>query len=234
MAEVSVVIAFVAGLASFFAPCILPLVPAFLGFLAGTKVSEASRWELFRHSVFFVIGFSAVFAVLGVLLNGILSHLAYTAQVWLAKVSGIVIAFFGLYILGVIKPRFLMEEHKIKAKRFKSSELTSVMFGAAFAVGWTPCIGAILGSILALAAAMPGKSFMLLLAYAVGLGIPFLIAGLLADKFMVWVRRHKTTFKYFNIVVGVLMVVLGVLVFTGNLASVANGLGMAQLFAWLS
>lgn len=230
MAEVSFFIALFAGFASFFAPCILPLVPAFLGFLAGTKVNEASRWELFRHSLFFVIGFTLVFATIGVLLNSVLSHLAYTAQVWMAKISGLVIMFFGLYILGIVKPKFLMEEHKIKAKRFKNSELTSVVFGAAFAIGWTPCIGAILGSILALAAAMPGKSFMLLLAYSIGLGIPFLIAGLFADRFMLWVRKHKNVLKYFNIVVGLLMIVLGLLVFTGNLASVANGLGLMQLF----
>jgi len=231
MSEVTIVIAFLAGLASFFAPCILPLVPGFLGFLAGSKVDETSRWDLFRHSVFFVAGFSMVFAVIGVLLNSILAFAAYDIQVWMARVAGILIVFFGLYILGAIKPKFLMQEHKIKAKRFKSSELTSVVFGAAFAIGWTPCIGAILGSILALAAATPGKSFVLLMAYALGLGIPFLAAGLFANPFMRFIRKHHMVLKYFNIIIGLLMVLLGVLVFTGMLSTVANGFGVMELFA---
>ncbi len=225
MVETTFFIAFIAGIISFFAPCILPLIPAFLGFLAGQKVEETSRWKLFGHSFLFVLGFGSVFSLVGVLLNSILSNFAYTAQVWLGRVAGIIIILFGFYLLGFIKPEFLQKEHKFKIHRFKSRALTSFLFGAAFAVGWTPCVGAVLGSILALAAAMPSDAFILLLAYSLGLGIPFLIVGLFAHNFVAWIQKHTTFLKYFNVVVGLLVVFLGVLVFTNKLALVAGSFG---------
>ena len=224
MVETTFFIAFIAGIVSFFAPCILPLIPAFLGFLAGQKVEKTSRWKLFGHSFLFVLGFGTVFSVVGVLLNGILSNVAYTAQLWLSRVAGVVIILFGFYLLGFIKPEFLQKEHKFKVHRFKSRALTSFVFGAAFAIGWTPCVGAVLGSILALAAAMPSDAFALLLAYSLGLGIPFLIVGLFAHNFVSWIQKHSAFLKYFNVVVGLVVVLLGVLVFTGKLALVAGSL----------
>lgn len=223
-------IAVVAGLVSFVSPCVIPLLPAFLGFLAGTKYEKASRWILFKHSLLFVLGFGTIFSILGVLLNGILTNVAYTAQIWLGRVAGIIIILFGFYLLGFIKPKFLMSEHKFKVKRFKSKEVTSFVFGAAFAVGWTPCVGAILGTILALSAAMPGKSFILLFGYSIGLGIPFLIVGLFADKFVNWIQKRQTFFRYFNIVVGILILILGVLVFTGKLALIASSFTFLNIF----
>lgn len=222
MAELSFFIAFFAGVASFFAPCIIPLVPAFLGYLSGSRIEEASRWQLFKHSLLFVLGFAAVFSSLGVLLNSILTNVAYDVQVWLGRIAGVVIIAFGFYMLGLIKPQFLMAEHKVQVKRFGSRELTSFLFGAAFAVGWTPCVGAILGSILALAASMPGQSFVLLAGYSLGLGIPFLIAGLFAEPFVKWLKTHAKLLKYYNIVMGILMLILGVLVFSGKLALIAS------------
>ncbi len=230
MAEVTFFIAFFAGIISFFAPCIIPLVPAFLGFLAGQKVEEVSRWKLFWYTFLFVLGFSTVFALLGVLLNSILSNVALTAQTWLSRVAGTIIILFGLYLLGVIKFSFLMREHKFKVHKFKSKGLTSFVFGAAFAVGWTPCVGAVLGSIFALAASMPGSAFVLLLGYSIGLGIPFLIVGVFAHNFVGWIQRHGTFLKYFNIVVGTLIVILGILVFTNQLALVAGSFSLLNRF----
>lgn len=222
MSEISFFIAFFAGLASFFAPCIIPLVPAFLAYLSGHKVEESSRWELFKQSFLFVLGFSVVFASLGVLLNSILSGIAYDLQIWLGRIAGVIIILFGFYLLGFIKPAFLLREHKFKAHKFKSRELTSFVFGAAFAVGWSPCVGAVLGTILALAASQPGQSFVLLAGYSAGLGIPFLVAGLFAQPFIKWIQRHQTFFKYYNIVIGILILALGILVFTGKLALVSG------------
>jgi len=230
MAELTFFISFIAGVISFFAPCIIPLVPAFLGFLAGTSIEKASRWSLFGHSFLFVLGFGSVFSLIGVLLNSILSNVAFTAQLWLGRVAGIIIILFGFYLLGFIKPQFLLQEHKFKVHRFKSKALTSFVFGAAFAVGWTPCVGAVLGSILALAASMPSDAFTLLLAYSLGLGIPFLIVGLFAQDFVNWIQKHGTFLKYFNIVVGLLVVLLGVLVFTGKLALVAGSFSVLNRF----
>ncbi len=230
MAEITFFIAFIAGIISFFAPCILPLIPAFLGFLAGQKVEKTSRWKLFGHSFLFVLGFGSVFSLVGVLLNSILSNVAYTAQIWLSRAAGIIIILFGFYLLGFIKPEFLQKEHKFRVPKIGNRAVSSFLFGAAFAVGWTPCVGAILGSILALAAAMPSDAFILLLAYSLGLGIPFLIVGLFAHNFVSWIQKHTTFLKYFNVVVGLIVILLGVLVFTNKLALVAGSLGFLNKF----
>ena len=230
MVEITFFIAFIAGVISFFAPCIIPLVPAFLGFLAGQKVEKVSRWKLFGHTFLFVLGFGVVFSLVGVLLNSILSNVAYTAQIWLGRVAGIIIILFGFYLLGFIKPEFLQREHKFRVPKIGNRAVSSFLFGAAFAVGWTPCVGAVLGSILALAAAMPSDAFILLLSYSLGLGIPFLIVGLFAHNFVGWIQRHGTFLKYFNVVVGLLVVLLGVLVFTNKLALVAGSLSFLNRF----
>lgn len=222
MPEIGAVIAFLAGIASFLSPCIIPLVPAFLGYLSGTSVKTGSRWLLFSHAFLFVLGFSTVFALLGVLLNSVLSSMAFDVQLWLSRIAGVVVIAFGLYLVGLFKPAFLEREHKLRVHQFSSRHLTSFVFGAAFAVGWTPCVSAILGSILALAASNPGTAFGLLMAYALGLGIPFLIVGLFAQPFLRFVQKYSGFLKYFNFVVGVLMIVLGVLVFTQKLTAVAN------------
>ena len=222
MAELTFLISFFAGVISFFAPCVVPLVPAFLGFLAGTSIEKASRWSLFGHSFLFVLGFGSIFSIIGVLLNSFLSNVALTTQTWLGRIAGVIIIFFGFYLLGVIKPKFLRQEHKFRIHRFNNRALTSFLFGAAFAVGWTPCVGAVLGSILVLAAAMPRDAFILLLAYSLGLGIPFLIVGFFAHNFVNLVQNHAKFLKYFNIIVGLLVLALGFLVFTSKLALVAR------------
>jgi cytochrome c-type biogenesis protein len=230
LAEATLAVAFIAGLVSFLAPCVIPLVPAFLGYLAGASVEKASRWALFGHSALFVLGFGTIFAVLGVLLNSVLTNVAYAAQVWIGRIAGVIIILFGLYLVGLLKFKFLQSEHKFRVHRFRSKALTSFVFGAAFAAGWTPCVGAVLGSILALAASMPGESFALLLAYSLGLGIPFLVAGFFAKEVMGWLQRDSKWLKYFNIVVGAVIILLGVLVFTGKLAAVAGTFSFLNVF----
>ena len=185
MQEGTLLFAFIAGLVSFLAPCVLPLIPGFLSYLAGVSIKDAkdNRKEIFLNSVFFVLGFSTVFAALGVLLNTLLEQIAYDVQTWLSRIGGVLIIFFGLYLVGLIKIGWLEKEHKPNVKkRFSSAYLTSFVFGAAFAAGWTPCVGAVLGGILALAATQPGSAFSLLMAYALGLGLPFLIVGLFAGR----------------------------------------------------
>ena len=231
MAETTIIVAFLAGVVSFLSPCILPLIPAFLGYLAGTSAKEASRWQLFTHAFLFVLGFSSVFALLGVLLNTLLSDVAYDVQLWLSRIAGIIIIAFGLYLVGLVKPAFLQREHKLKVTSFGGRHVTSFVFGAAFAVGWTPCVGAVLGTILALAASSPGSAFTLLLSYSLGLGIPFLIAGLFATPFLRFVQKFQGFFRYFSVIVGVLVIILGILVFTMKLTYVSNvGFFMEMFF----
>lgn len=225
MNETSLIIAFIAGIVSFIAPCVLPILPGFLAYLAGASVTgeQPKRSQIFLNSVFFVLGFSTVFAALGVLLNTILESVAYDAQQWLGRIGGVIIIFFGLYLTGLIRVPFLEREHKLSVKkRFSSKYLTSFLFGAAFAAGWTPCVGAVLGAILGLAASQPGAAFSLLLAYALGLGVPFLIVGWFAAPAARWLSRLAAAARWINVGFGVLLIGIGILIFTGNLSRIAN------------
>ena|SRR3990167_2428078 len=146
MIEIPIIFSFTAGLISFLSPCVLPLVPAFLSYLAGTSISEAEskRAEIFITTLFYVLGFSLIFSLLGVLLNTILEGIAFDAQAWLSRVGGILIVFFGLYLMEFIHLPFLEREHRFNVSgRFKSKYLTAFVFGAAFAAGWTPCVGSV-------------------------------------------------------------------------------------------
>jgi len=225
MTESLLIGAFLGGLISFLAPCVLPIIPGFLAYLAGASTTDtgSKRKEIFINSIFFVLGFSIVFALLGVLLNTLLENIAYDVQLWLSRIGGVMIIFFGLYLVGLIKIPFLEKEYKFGVNtKFKSRYATSFLFGLAFAAGWTPCVGPALGVILGLAATQPGSAFILLLTYALGLGIPFLIVGAFTGQATEFINRHAVGLKYLNIVFGVILLVLGVLIFTQKLSLIAN------------
>lgn len=225
---ISIWIAFAGGVVSFLSPCVLPIVPGFLAYLSGTSLSTANsgsqRLQIFLNSLFFVIGFSIVFAILGVLLNTVLRASGNDVRTWLSWIGGIIIIFFGIYLMGLIHVPYLEREHKIgTGKKFNSRYATSLAFGAAFAAGWTPCVGAALAAILGLAiSGAPGTAFYLLLAYSIGLGVPFLIVGFFAAQAAGLMNRFSTAVKYINIAFGAILVVLGVLVFTQELSAIAN------------
>ena len=181
------------------------------------------NWEIFFHSVFFVLGFSAVFSLLGVLLQSVLSNVAFTVQKWLGYFSGALIIIFGLYLLGLIKISFLEKEYKIKIKKNrKYSYATSFVFGSAYAVGWTPCVGAVLGTILTLAVLNPSSAFKFLFSYSIGLGIPFLLIGLFAARSQILIERIGTKLRYLNYIFGIFLIILGILIFTSSLRLLAN------------
>ena len=168
---------------------------------------QPHRWDTFLASVFFVLGFASVFALAGVLLQGVLASVSFTVQRW----------------FGRIRPKCLEREYKLTVRRkFKSFYATSFVFGAAFAVGWTPCVGAVLGAVLTLAATQPGMGFLMLLSYALGLGIPFLLVGLFANEAQRWLSAPHRWLQWLNVAFGVVLIVLGILVFTSQLARVAN------------
>lgn len=180
-------------------------------------------WSVFLSSLFFVLGFSIVFSVIGVLLQTILSHSSYAVLTWLGRIGGVVIILFGLFLLGFIKPAFLMTDHKIAVKKkFNSYYVTSFVFGAAFAVGWTPCVSAALGAILALATVQAGSAFFLLFAYTLGIGIPFLLVGLFTNQAQNFINKAGKWLKYFEYIFGALLVIIGVLIFVGELSKIAN------------
>lgn len=184
---------------------------------------QTNRWRVFLSSLFFVLGFSIIFSLVGILLQTVLVHASYEVQTWLGRIGGIIIIFFGLFTLGFISPSFLQINHTISVrKKFGSYFITSFVFGAAFAVGWTPCVSAALGAILALAATRAGGAFVLLIAYTLGLGLPFLVVGLFVDQAQQWITKAGKWLKYVQYVFGALLVVIGVLIFVGELSQIAN------------
>jgi cytochrome c-type biogenesis protein len=244
MVEVNVLISALAGAGSFFSPCILPILPAFISYLSGTAINEvqsssanenistkgrtltlrkSTRLNIFLNTVYFVLGFSLIFAVLGVFLNSVLSTVGIGFQSTLQLIGGIVIATFGVYLILSTKLRTLNFEKKMtKIPKFKASYITSFVFGAAFAAAWTPCVGPILGSTLTLAATAPAAAYNSLLAFAMGLGIPFLITGAFFSQATGIIRRMVKYLKYFNPAMGALLIILGVLVFTNQLSLLGN------------
>ena len=163
-------------MASFLSPCMLPVIPAFFAQLVGTSLGASSlgRRDVFLSAVLCVAGFSAVFTILGVALNAALQEAATEVLAWLPRFVGAVVIFLGLHLTGLVCIPFLDREYWISPKSLKPGYFTSSVFGACFAVAWTPCVGPILGSTLALATTKPASAFPLLLAYAFGLGTPFI------------------------------------------------------------
>jgi cytochrome c-type biogenesis protein len=192
---------------------------------SSTMTLKRTRLNIFLNTIYFVLGFSLIFAILGVILNSVLSAYGPGFQHYLTSIGGIVIIGFGAYLILSTRIRSLNFEKKlrmIKLPRFKTSYITSFVFGAAFAAGWTPCVGPILGSTFALAATHPAAAYNSLLAYSIGLGIPFLITGAFFSRATGIIRRMVKYLKYFNLVMGGILVVVGVLLFTNQLILLAN------------
>ena len=232
MADPTIFVALLAGLGSFVAPCILPMIPAFLAYISGTTVTElgskngtvlaVNRLNIVFNTIFFVLGFSVVFSTLGVIINSVLSNAAGELTGTLNFVGGIIIISFGVFLLLSTKIRSLNVEKKFFPKNSKSSYPMSFVFGLAFAAGWTPCVGPILGTILTLAATTPSLSFTLLLVYSLGLGIPFILMGIFFSRSTRVIRSMTKHLKYYNVILGGFIIVLGILVFTNQLAYIAN------------
>lgn len=182
------------------------------------------RSIIFLNSVAFVIGFTLVFSAVGILLQTVLSNVAFDVVNILRVVGGSIIFLFGIFLIASLKYRipFLTSEHKIRVKKLKNSYLSSFVFGVAFAAGWTPCVGAILGSIYALAATSPGSGFLLLFTYSLGIGVPFLLAGLFTSRLSGFLEKSQKLLKYFNVIGGLFLIAIGLLVvfnYIGILAS---------------
>lgn len=192
---------------------------------ASLTLGRRTRLNIFLNTVYFVLGFSLIFAVLGVILNSVLVSTvgANGFQHTLTFIGGVVIVGFGAYLILSTKLRNLNFEKKMtKLPRFKTSYITSFVFGAAFAAGWSPCVGPILGSTFALAATQPGAAYNSLLAYSMGLGIPFLITGAFFSQATGIIRKMVKHLKYFNLVMGSILIIVGILLFTNQLTLLSN------------
>jgi cytochrome c-type biogenesis protein len=180
---------------------------------------------IFLNSVFFVIGFVFVFSIVGILLQTLVSGVAHMLMNTLTLIGGTIIMIFGAAL--ILSTRyfipFFTSEYKIHVRRFNNSFVSSFIFGLAFAIGWTPCVGPILGSIYTLAIASPGLGFLLLLAYSLGLGLPFLVFGAFISKASTFMKKISPFLKYYNIISGLFLIALGLLVVTGYI-------GMLSIF----
>ena len=224
MAEPTLVLALFAGLASFLSPCMLPVIPAFLAQLAGTSlnVSDLERRDVLLGTILFVTGFSAAFATLGVMLGAVLADTAPEVLTWLSRLAGTIIILLGLHLTNLLRLPLLDCHYSAHPGGPKPGHLTSFLFGASFAVAWTPCVGPILGSTLALATTRPASAFPLLLTYAVGLGAPFLLVGLFPSRAFSFLKHHRRGAARVHVAFGVVLIGMGVLVFTNQLNVLAN------------
>lgn len=224
-------VAFAAGVLSFLSPCVLPLVPSYLAYVGGS--AEAKRAVLIRNALAFVLGFSLVFIALGAGASA-LGSLLRTNQRALTLGGGVLVILFGLVMLGVIKLPWLYRDTRMQYSGETRTPLGAVLLGMAFAAGWTPCIGPILGAILTMAGAAGTLTagVGLLAVYALGLAVPFLAAALLLDPFMRFSRRFRRFLPWVERVAGALLLAAGILMVTG-LYTVLNGYLINITPAWL-
>jgi len=221
-ANISLGLAFLAGLASFLSPCVFSLVPAYIGYLggraAGGENTASNRWVTFTHGLAFVLGFSVVFIFLGVAASAF-GGLLFDMRTWLAKIGGIIVVIFGLHMIGVFRIPFLEYDLRVHSQvDTRWGYISSALMGVFFSAGWSPCVGPVLGAILTLA--MNGGSVLLgvklLSAYSAGLAIPFLVAALGIGWVSVILRKYSKVMCYIEIAMGVLLVIVGAMLFLGT------------------
>jgi cytochrome c-type biogenesis protein len=223
MQNVSIYLVFAEGIASFLSPCLLPLLPVYLGYLSG-EVTEgrSNKRALVINSLIFCLGFSIVFILMGVTASSIGRFLNQYKHI-LSKIAAVVIILFGLFHMGIIKPGFLYREKRFNIRFRKNDFINSVIFGAAFALGWTPCIGPILGSVLFLAGSSESAAYgaYLLFIYALGLSIPFVITSILVEVISSRLKSIQKYSRVINIVSGLILIILGIALYTGWIQKIA-------------
>lgn len=227
--NISLGLAFIAGLASFLSPCVFSLVPAYVGYLSGRSAASAqggqeNRWLTLSHGLAFVLGFSVVFILLGVA-SSALGGFLYQVSGILSKVGGIVIIIFGIHMIGIVRIPFLEYDLRPQAAPDRKwGYISSALMGVFFSAGWSPCVGPILGLILTLA--LNGGSVALgvklLSAYSIGLAIPFLFAATQIGLVTKAIRRYGKVMRYVEIGMGILLIAVGVLLFLGRFETLAS------------
>lgn len=218
-------VAFLAGILSFLSPCVLPLVPSYLGFVTGMNAAEMTdrRRVAMIQATLFVLGFTTIFLLLGAGATAIGGALR-THKDLVGRVGGVLIIFFGLVSMGVIKIPALQMESRVHLKEKPLGVLGAFLVGVAFGAGWTPCLGPILGGILTLAGTQEtlGRGMVLLGAYSAGLAIPFLMAAWAVESFFDWFQRFRRYLPWVQRVSGALLVIVGLMLVTGKFTELAG------------
>ena len=239
--DVSAWIAFTAGILSFFSPCVLPLIPSYLTYITGLSFGQLQeahpgakvRLIVVAHSLTFILGFSAVFITLGGIVGlasaGFQEHLR-AGLIWVERVGGLLIILFGIHLTGLFHFGILLGEKRIHLHDKPAGYLGTFLVGLAFAAGWTPCIGPVLASILMIAATSgkAGQGIWLLTIFSAGLGIPFLVAGLLFHQFLTFFQNFRRYIRLTEVLTGLLLILVGLLLISGKL-----GWLTMQLYRWL-
>jgi cytochrome c-type biogenesis protein len=236
--NVTLLAAFGAGLLSFISPCVLPLVPGYLSYVSGLSLDElrgtsarattapsAARGRVVVASLAFILGFSLVFVALGATASAAGQFLIERLPI-LSRLAGVVIIIFGLHTMGVLRIEWLYQTKQVQTKRKPAGPIGAMLVGAAFAFGWTPCLGPILAGILAVGASRDtvGDAVQLLATYSLGLGVPFLVTGLAINKFFGAMARIRRHYHKIELVSGALLVIIGLLIFTNRFTVIAQWL----------
>lgn len=238
MPNVGIIAAFFGGFISFVSPCVLPLVPAYITFVSGLSIEELKgskdskkTKKVLLLSLSFVLGFSVVFILLGAALAGLFS--AFFKQPLFYRIAGGVLIFFGLHLAGVIPVRFLQYEKRFNINPKEVGFVGAFLIGLSFAIGWSPCIGPILAGILAIAGVQGGavEGMILLSAYSLGLGIPFILTAFAANKFVTFSSVMRKHYKLIEIISGAFLVGIGIMIFFNLFYKLT--LYFTKLFPWL-
>jgi cytochrome c-type biogenesis protein len=231
--NVSLLAAFAAGFLSFVSPCVLPLIPGYISFISGASMDEmrggtataptTTRMQIFLTSLAFVIGFSLVFVALGASATAI-GKFMFARLPLLSKIAGVILIVFGLHTMGVFRLALLDTEKRVQTQRKPAGPFGALLVGVAFAFGWTPCIGPILGGILAIAGSKDSvwEGVTLLAVYSLGLGIPFLITSLAINQFFAATKKIRKYYHAIELTSGALLVVIGLLIVTGQLTIITR------------
>ena len=228
MTELSYFYVVTAGLLSFLSPCVLPIVPGYLCFMAGTSLDKLDlnakeiKRDVFYYSLCFVIGFSTVFIILGASAT-VISGLMFEYLDYLRVAGGIVIIIFGIHFMQLIQIPLLNQELRVQVQNYKPGVVGSYIIGLSFAFGWTPCIGPILGSVLSVAASSEtiSQGVFLLFLYSMGMGIPFLLAAYAIGSFLNFFSKIKKYMRTIEIVTGLLLIIFGILILTNRIQELA-------------
>ena len=223
MPDVSLLAAFGAGFLSFISPCVLPLIPGYISYVSGMSLEDMrtadadARRRLITSTLLFILGFSLIFMAMGASASAIGAFLHDNLRL-VQKIAGVILVILGLHLAGLFRIGFLNRDTRIQTSRRPASALGALVVGMAFGFGWTPCIGPILGGILAIAGSKNtvGEGVLLLAVYSAGLGIPFLLTSLAIDRFFTASAKVRRYYRAIEIFSGILLVLLGVLMITGR------------------